>query len=273
MTALFDIVFLLYATAGLLAFYWTWIFLRGILASRSRRIEILERRRRAGIPDDDKRPFNIAYVAATQKRRKKEEARILAERQRIESAEQKKLEKAQVGRAVNSRQTRSHPSEPIFMPSAQERRRQEVAKILAEFHRPGRYEPQKQDRAQLVRAMTTRHARPGTLPTLESSDSTIYTPTALPLERAVTQPQPTFRYAPPHIKVHLDRDRARTRAAAVTTSILGRRSRKHLILDDDASSEPHDSTRDAKTRRLDTWGIDVAIDGDNDPKWSGTAPT
>ena len=76
--------------------------LGGLLTSQP---YLRDRRRRAGIPDEDSRPFDVAHAAAALKRRQEAEEMMRAEKARVEALHQARdSEWAQLGRQMTGSQ-------------------------------------------------------------------------------------------------------------------------------------------------------------------------
>lgn len=67
---------------------------------------VRERRRRAGIPDEDKRPFNIAYNAAALARRERDDERRKREAAEAAAASPPESDWRQLGRTLGIPQDR-----------------------------------------------------------------------------------------------------------------------------------------------------------------------
>ncbi|KAG9019467.1 hypothetical protein FRB90_001941 [Tulasnella sp. 427] len=219
-----------------LVFFWIW--------RAANRYVDRERRRRAGIPDEDTRPFSIAYAESALRRRERDLERQRKEQEQAQASQQNS-DWSRLGRTISHGQDNRYEARPYLV---QRRPATQSHVVPAPIHFPI------PDYSRNIQTALPLH---GTIesPTISSSDSPPHPPPP------VWQDQ----YAPPAVRAQHDRQRERALAAAATTSSLGRRSRKHLFLDGDSNSEADIPSR--VRRRTNHWGASEAIDGDDNAKW------
>ncbi|KIO25175.1 hypothetical protein M407DRAFT_25500, partial [Tulasnella calospora MUT 4182] len=235
----------------LLVCFWIWRAANRYWENYQRRQAVLERRRRAGIPDEDTRPFEIAYAEAALRRREQDEERRRKQLEQTEASQQQDSDWSRLGRTISHSHDPRYEARPYSANLVQRRPVTQPHVVQPPAHLPlFDYNHNSQG------TLPLRGMQPIESPTISSSDSPPHPPPP------VWQDQ----YAPPEIRAQHDRQREQALAAVTTTSSLGRRSRKHLFLDGDSNSEADIPSR--VRRRTNQWGTTEAIDGDNNARWA-----
>ncbi|KAG8982186.1 hypothetical protein FRC05_000328 [Tulasnella sp. 425] len=106
----------------ILVCFWVWRAANRYLENYKRRQAVLERRRRAGIPDEDTRPFEIAYAEAALRRREQDEERRRKEKEQVEASQQQDSDWSRLGRTMTHPQdsryeaghSPPHPPPPVW---------------------------------------------------------------------------------------------------------------------------------------------------------------
>ncbi|KAG8933663.1 hypothetical protein FRC01_007803 [Tulasnella sp. 417] len=96
----------------ILACFWVWRAANRYWENYQRRQAVLERRRRAGIPDEDTRPFEIAYAEAALRRREQDEERRRKELEQAEASQQQDSDWSRLGRTINHSQDPRYEARP-----------------------------------------------------------------------------------------------------------------------------------------------------------------
>ncbi|KAG8962005.1 hypothetical protein FRC00_010673 [Tulasnella sp. 408] len=255
----------------ILVCFWIWRGANRYWENYQRRQAVLERRRRAGIPDEDTRPFEIAYAEAALRRREKDEERRRKELEQASTSQQQDSDWSRLGRTISHSQDPRYEARPYSANLVQRRPVTQPHVVQPPVHLPlFDYNRNSQGTLPLrgmqpmyvplyawqIALLNVRSRFGSESPTISSSDS------------PPNPPPPVWQdqYAPPEIKAQHDRQREQAFAAVTTTSSLGRRSRKHLFLDGDSNSEADIPSR--VRRRTNQWGTTEAIDGDNNARWA-----
>ncbi|KAG8863763.1 hypothetical protein FRB96_007600 [Tulasnella sp. 330] len=231
-----------------------------------RKREVRDRRRRAGIPDDDDRPFDVAYSAAALARRRETEERQKAEQEQARLDAESNTPFAQMAGSFESRlpynvrmQGLQPPSGLVHRQVTNPRARGfSPAPEVQQFRSQGAFLQPIQPQQQSLRY----HYSNGDAATITSSES--------PPGQGAPPPVWEDQYAPPSVRAVNERTRARqAAAAATTTSTLGRRSRKDLHFGNDSEIENEAASRQQRLRT----GAQSAKDADDEAKFIGRGRT
>ncbi|KAG8929084.1 hypothetical protein FRC02_006022 [Tulasnella sp. 418] len=273
-----DVVFYLYCFVLLAVAYFVTSWLNRRYHAYKLRSETLEKRRRYGIPDDDNRPFDIAYTAAAQRRRQEAEEKRRSEEelepQQESSSNWHTLDRSTASRFPPSNFTGGTPfgkeglvrrfpgsfqNSPAVLPSSS-------------FSFTPATNFQNRARLHFGQPPAGIYSQGSISETISSSISPTGPPPTRPIQQgiAIIRDDPSAyqdRYLPPALALaKAARNRYRVPPAA---SNLGRRSRKQLNLETDTSDANGDGeTRNVSRRRLNTWGKDHGIDGDDEARWA-----
>ncbi|KIO24601.1 hypothetical protein M407DRAFT_212368 [Tulasnella calospora MUT 4182] len=193
----------------LLFCFWIWRAANRYCENYQRRQAVLERRRRAGIPDEDTRPFEIAYAKAALRRREQDEERRRKQLEQTEASQQQDSDWSRLGRTISHSHDPRYEARP-YSGNLVQRRPVTQPHVV----QPPAHVPLFDYNHISERTLPLRGIQPIESPTISSSDSPPYPPPHVWKDQ----------YAPPEIWAQHDRQREQALTAVTTTSSPATRS-------------------------------------------------
>ncbi|KAG9036500.1 hypothetical protein FRB95_008798 [Tulasnella sp. JGI-2019a] len=230
-----------------------------------RKRELRDRRRRAGIPDEDDRPFDIAYAAAAMARRRETDERQKAEQEQTKLEAASNMPFTQMASSFDTRLPYNVRMQGLQPPSGLVHR--QVTHPRARGFSPA---PEVQSLRSQGTFLQPIQPQQSSLRYLYSNgDNTTIASSESPPGQGPPPPTWEDQYAPPSVRALNEKSRARQAAAAPTTSTLGRRSRKDLHFGNDSEIENEVVSRQQRLRT----GSQLAKDADDEAKFIGRGHT